>query len=188
MRTVTYSMGVSLDGYIVGPDDGFDFTMPDEEVFRSAIDELRGVGVHLLGRRLYETMLYWEGVDLDPSADEPDREWTALWKRVPKVVFSHSLSAVRGTNTRLASASLADEIARWRADPAEGDIAIGGAALAEEAAALDLIDEYRVRVHPVLVGGGRPFFPPHRRRTGLELIGSRVFGSGVVISRYRVKR
>ncbi|MBG6225424.1 dihydrofolate reductase [Arthrobacter sp. CAN_A2] len=195
MRNVTYSMGVSLDGYIVGPDGGFDFTTPEEEVFRSAIDELRTVGVHLLGRRLYETMLYWETDDPDAStddpdasADEPDREWTALWKRLPKVVFSHSLSAVQGSNTRLASVSLADEIERLRADPAEGDIAIGGATLAEEAAALDLIDEYQVRVHPVLVGGGRPFFPPHHRRTDLELVGSRVFGTGVVISRYRVKR
>ncbi|WP_043442194.1 dihydrofolate reductase family protein [Arthrobacter sp. L77] len=188
MRNVTYSMGVSLDGYIVGPDGGFDFTTPDEEVFRSAIDEVRAVGVHLLGRRLYETMLYWETADQDASADEPDLEWTALWKRLPKVVFSHSLSAVQGSNTRLASGSLADEIERLRADPREGDIAIGGATLAEEAAALNLIDEYQVRVHPVLVGGGRPFFPPHHRRTDLELVGSRVFRSGVVISRYRVKR
>ncbi|MHA7240402.1 dihydrofolate reductase family protein [Arthrobacter sp. TMS1-12-1] len=188
MRNVTYSMGVSLDGYVIGPDGGFDFTTPDEEVFRSAIDEIRTVGAHLLGRRLYETMLYWETADQDPSADEADREWTALWKQLPKVVFSHSLSEVRGSNTRLASGSLAEEIERLRADPAEGDIAIGGATLAEEAAALGLIDEYQVRVHPVLVGGGHAFFPPHRHRVALELVGSRVFGSGVVVSRYRVKR
>src|SRR5580700_2802744 len=116
MRRVTYSMGVSLDGYIDGPDGGFDWTAPDEEVFRFVTDEIRQVGVHLLGRRLYETM---------------------LWPR---------------------------------AEPAEGDIAIGGAALAAEAAALDLIDEYRARVYPVLVGGGIPFFPQRERRTNLDLV------------------
>ena len=68
MRSVTYSMGVSLDGYIVGPDGGFDWPGFDEEVFRSHIDEIRGVGVHLMGRRLYETMLYWETADQDPIA------------------------------------------------------------------------------------------------------------------------
>ena len=70
MRSVTYSMNVSLDGYIVGPDGGFDWTAPDEEVFRFWIDEIRGVGVHLLGRRLYETMLYWQTADQDPSLDD----------------------------------------------------------------------------------------------------------------------
>ncbi|MFD5494430.1 dihydrofolate reductase family protein, partial [Streptomyces sp. NPDC127091] len=142
MRNVTYSMGVSLDGYIVGPDGGFDWTEPDEEVFRFWIDEIREVGVHLLGRRLYETMLYWETADQDPSLDDSQLEWTALWKPLPKVVFSTTLSEVRG-HARLASGGLAEEIERWRAEPGEGDIAIGGAALAAEAAASGLIDEYR---------------------------------------------
>ncbi|MEW5562948.1 hypothetical protein AB1287_22420, partial [Enterobacter asburiae] len=73
MRSVTYAMSVSLDGYIVGPDGGFDWTEPDEEVFRFWIDEIRDVGVHLLGRRLYETMLYWETADQDPSLDDSMR-------------------------------------------------------------------------------------------------------------------
>ncbi|MGH3247271.1 MAG: dihydrofolate reductase family protein, partial [Trebonia sp.] len=88
MRSVTYSMGVSLDGYIVGPDGGFDWTAPDEEVFSFVTDEIRQVGVHLLGRRLYESMLYWETADQDPSLDDSMREWAAIWKRLPKVVFS----------------------------------------------------------------------------------------------------
>ena len=102
MRSVTYSMGVSLDGYIVGPDGGFDWTAPNEEVFRFWIDEIREVGVHLLGRRLYETMLYWETADQDRSLDDAELEWAALWKPLPKVVFSTTLSAVQG-NARLAS-------------------------------------------------------------------------------------
>ncbi|MEU8700951.1 dihydrofolate reductase family protein [Streptomyces sp. NPDC048680] len=187
MRSVTYSMGVSLDGYIVGPDGDFEWTAPDEEIFRFVTDEIREVGVHLLGRRLYETMLYWETADQDPALDDSMREWAAIWNPLPKVVFSTTLSTVQG-NARLASGGLADEIERLRAEPDAGDIAIGGAALAAEAAALGLIDEYRARVYPVLVGGGIPFFPQHERRVDLELVETRTIGSGVVHLRYRVAR
>lgn len=187
MRSVTYSMGVSLDGYIVGPDGGFDWTDPDAEVFRFWIDDIRDIGVHLLGRRLYETMLYWETADQDPSLDDAMREWTALWKPLPKVVFSTTLSEVQG-NARLVSGGLAEEIERLRAEPGEGEIAIGGATLAAEAAELGLIDEYRAMVNPVLVGGGIPFFPQHERRVDLELVETRTFSSGVVYLRHRVAR
>src|SRR3954453_11276135 len=158
MRRVTYSMSVSLDGYIVGPDGDFGWTAPDEDVFRFWIDEIREVDVHLLGRRLYETMLYWENADQDPSLDDSMLEWAALWKPLPKVVFSTTLSAVRG-NARLASGGVAEEIERLRAEPEDGNIAIGGATLAAEAAALGLIDEYRARVPPGLVVWGFAFFP-----------------------------
>ncbi|WP_123026696.1 dihydrofolate reductase family protein [Mycolicibacterium stellerae] len=188
MRSVTYSLSVSLDGYIVGPDGDFDWGAPDEEVFRFATDEVRGVDVHLLGRRLYETMLYWETAESDPSLDDLEREFAVIWKALPKVVFSTTLSAVQGTNTRLASGGLADEIERLRAEPGEGDIAIGGATLAAEAAALDLIDEYRARVCPVLLGGGIPYFPQHERRVDLELVDTRIFSSKIVYHRYRVAR
>jgi dihydrofolate reductase len=187
MRSVTYSMGVSLDGYIVGPDGEFTWTVPDEEVFRFVTDEIRKVGVQLLGRRLYETMLYWETADSNPSLDDSELEWAALWNPLPKVVFSTTLPAVQG-HARLAAGGLAQEIERLRAEPAEGDIAIGGAALAAEAAALDLIDEYRPRVYPVLVGGGIPFFPQREHRVDLELVETRTFNSGVVYLRYRVAR
>jgi dihydrofolate reductase len=187
MRSVTYSMSASLDGYIVGPDGGFDWTVPDPEVFRFWIDEIREVGVHLLGRRLYETMLYWENADQNQAFDDAELEWSALWNPLPKVVFSTTLSEVEGT-ARLASGGLAEEIERLRAEPREGDIAIGGATLAAEAAGLDLIDEYRVVVYPVLVGGGIPFFPQRERRVDLELVETRTFSSSVVYLRYRVAR
>jgi dihydrofolate reductase len=187
MRPVTYSMGTSLDGYIVGPDGRFDWTAPDEEVFRFWIDEIRGVGSHLMGRRLYETMLYWETADQEQSLDAAELEWAALWKPLPKVVFSTTLSAVKG-NARLATGDLAREIGRLRAEPGEGEIAIGGATLAAQAAALDLIDEYRAMVYPVLVGGGVPYFPRDERRADLELLETRTFRSSVVYLRYRVAR
>lgn len=187
MRRVTYSMGVSLDGYIVGPDGEFGWSAPDEEVFRFATEEVRQASVHLLGRRLYETMVYWETAEQDPALTDLEREFTALWLALPKVVFSRTLSAVEGSNG-LATGDLAAEVERWRAEPGAGDIAIGGATLAAEAAELDLIDEYRLRVHPVLVGGGTPFFPRAQRRADLELVGSHTFGCGVMSLRYRVSR
>lgn len=186
MRKVTYSMGVSLDGYIVGPS-GFDWARPDDEVFRFCIDEIREVAVHLMGRRLYETMLYWETAEQEPSIDEAELEWTALWKPLPKVVFSTTLSAVEG-NARLATGSLAEEIERLRAEPGDGAIAIGGATLAAQASDLGLIDEYRMRVHPVLVGGGIPFFARGEQRRDLELVETRTFASKVVFQHYRVAR
>ena len=187
MRSVIYSMGVSLDGYIVGPDGDIIAPAPDEEVWRWVTDEIREVGVHLMGRRLYETMLYWETADQDPSLDDSEILWTALWKPLPKVVFSTTLSAVQGA-ARLASGGLAQEIERLRAEPGEGNIAIGGATLAAAAAALDLIDEYRLRVYPVLVGGGTPYFPQRERRVDLVLVETRTFSSSVVYFRYRVAR
>ncbi|MFD2399071.1 dihydrofolate reductase family protein [Prauserella oleivorans] len=116
MRSVTYSMNVSLDGYIVGPDGSFDWTVPSEEVFRSWIDEVRQVGVHLMGRRLYETMVYWETAEHDQSLDDSKLEFAAIWKALPKVVFSTTLSEVQG-KTRLAAGGLAEEIERLRAEP-----------------------------------------------------------------------
>jgi dihydrofolate reductase len=183
--SVTYSMGVSLDGYIVGPDGGFDWTEPDPELFRFVTGQTRELAAYVMGRRLYETMLYWETADEDPSLDADGAAWAAVWKPLPKVVFSTTLSTLEG-NARLATGSLAEEIARLRAGPADGDIAIGGAALAGEAARLGLIDEYRPRVHPVLLGGGIPFYPQSERRVDLRLVESRTFGSQTVYSRYRV--
>jgi dihydrofolate reductase len=180
-------MNISADGYISGPDGSFNWSEPDPEVFRFWIDEIREVGVHLLGRRLYETMLYWETADQDRMLDDDELEWAALWNPLPKVVFSNTLSTVQGS-ARLASGGLAEEIEGLRAEPGEGDIAIGGATLAAEAAASDLIDEYRTIVYPVLVGGGVPYFPQRERRVDLELVETRTFSSGVIYLRYRVVR
>jgi dihydrofolate reductase len=130
---------------------------------------------------------YWETAEQNPSLDFSTRDFAALWKALPKVVFSTTVSAVQG-NARLASSDLAEEIERLRTEPAEGDIAIGGATLAAEAAGLGLIDEYRARVYPVLLGGGTPFFPQRERQVDLELIETRTFNSRVVYLRCRVAR
>ncbi|MCC2334964.1 dihydrofolate reductase family protein [Cellulomonas wangsupingiae] len=187
MRSVTYSMSVSLDGYVAGPDGRSDWAVPDDEMLAFSTEQLRDVGVLLLGRRLYEAMLYWETADEDPSLDDARRRWGALWRAVPKVVFSTTLTAVQG-NARLASRGLVREVERWEAEPGDGDIAIGGATLAAEAAAYGLIDEYRTRVCPVLVGGGLSSYPQHERHVDLELVETRTFASGIVYLRHRVLR
>ncbi len=187
MRKVTYSMGVTLDGYITGPDGGIDWSSPSDELFRRSIDDIRTVDVHLLGRHLYETMLYWQDPEQEVGFGEAEQEWAALWTALPKVVFSTTLTTV-AEGHRLATDGLAAEIERLRAEPGDGAIAIGGATLAAEAARLDLIDEYEVRVHPVLVGGGRRFFAPDERRVDLELVETHTFPRGVVLLRHRVVR
>ena len=139
--------------------------MVDKKVFRFWIDEIREVGVHLWDDGCTRRCCTGETADQDGSLDDAELEWAALWKPLPKVVFSTTLSGVQG-NARLASGGLADEIERLRAEPGEGDIAIGGATLAAEAAVLGLIDEYRVMVYSVLVGGGISYFPQGRAPGG----------------------
>ncbi|MGN8025975.1 dihydrofolate reductase family protein [Microbacterium sp. 22242] len=185
MRRVTYSLALSLDGYAVDPHGSIDWGDPGEETFRVAAGEVDGVGVHLLGRRLYETMRYWEAAEEDPRLSEPQRSFAAAWNALPKVVFSRTLTEV-SAGARLATGTLSEEIERLRAQSEAGDIAIGGATLAAQAATADLIDEYRMRICPVLVGGGLPFFPELARRTDLELIENRTLDDRVVYLRYRV--
>lgn len=187
MRQVTYEMSMSLDGYVVGPDGSFDWGAPDDEVFSFFMDQLGRVGVHLLGRHLHEAMTYWETVDRE-TLEAPQREWADQWNALPKVVFSRTLDEVHTSATRLATDDLRTEIERLKADPGTGDIAIGGATLAAEVAALDLIDEYQIRICPVLVGGGQPYFAHDERHVDLELVETRPFTSGDVFLRYRVRR
>lgn len=188
MRRVTYSLSASIDGYITGPDGGFDWSYPQREVFLLATEEVRGLGAHLLGRRLYETMLYWHDPAVQDTFDDDEREFARLWNALPKIVFSRTLTDVEGDNTRLATGTVAEEVARLRAEPGDGDIGIGGAMLAAEAARSDLIDEYRVRGYPVLVGSGTPFFPRHARQVDLEMLEARPVAGGVVYVRYGVVR
>jgi dihydrofolate reductase len=177
MRKLIYSMTMSLDGYIAGPGGNIDWSAPDEELHRFHNDQVRELGVHLLGRRLYETMVYWETADQDPSASEVTVDFARIWQALPKVVFSKTLDRVEG-NTRLASAGVVEEVARLKEEPG-GDLAVGGAGLASELIERDLIDDYHVFIAPILLGGGTPYFPAMERRIKLELLERRTF-SGLV--------
>lgn len=187
MRKLIYSMGVSLDGYIAGPDGTFGWSAPDEELHRFHNAQAAGVGIELYGRRLYETMRPWQAWGDEPSVPEVEREFARIWQATPKVVFSTTLDAVEG-NARLARDDPAEEIARLKAQDGK-DIAVGGAGLAATFIRLDEVDEYRPLVFPVVVGGGTPFFPALEAPRELELVETRTFASRVVYLRYaRVRR
>src|ERR687891_1815197 len=124
MRNVIYSMSVSLDGFIAGPDGEIDWGAPDEELHRFHNERVRELGAHLLGRRLYEEMLYWETAEEDPSAADYSLEFARIWKALPRIVFSNTLKRVEG-NARLAGDNVAEEVARLKEQPGQ-DVAVGG--------------------------------------------------------------
>lgn len=182
-RKLIHSTGVSLDGFIAGPDGEIDWAAPDEELHRFHNEQTRELGVHLCGRGLYETMVYWETADQDSSASEVTLEFARIWQALPKIVFSTTLQRVEGKNTRLAQGDLVEEVAGLMRQPG-GDVAVGGAGLASELIERNLIDEYRLFVSPVVLGGGTPYFPALQRRIDLELLETRTFGGGVLYLRY----
>jgi dihydrofolate reductase len=183
MRKLIYSMGVSLDGFIAGPQGDIDWSAPDEQLHRFHNEQVREIGVHLCGRRLYETMVYWETAEENPSASDYELEFARIWKGLPKIVFSKTLQRVEG-DARLVRDGLADEVAKLKEQPGK-DLAVGGAGLASSCIELGLIDEYRLFVSPVVLGGGTPYFPALEERIHLELVETRTFGSPVVYVRYR---
>jgi dihydrofolate reductase len=183
MRKLIYSMGVSLDGFIAGPHGEIDWSAPDEELHRFHNEQTRELGVELCGRRLYEEMVYWETADQNPSASEYELEFARIWQSLPKVVFSTTLEQVEG-NARLAGEGVGEEVAKLKQAPGK-DLAVGGAGLASACIELGLVDEYRLFVSPVVLGGGTPYFPSLERRIDLELVETRTFGSRVVYLRYR---
>jgi dihydrofolate reductase len=182
MPALIYSMSVSLDGYIAGPDGAIDWAAPDEELLRFHNEQTRELTGHLCGRGLYEDMLGWETAE-QTRTDPAELEFARIWTAIPKVVFSASLTTVEG-NARLARRDVAVEAAELKSRPGAGIVSVGGARLAASLAEKDLIDEYRVFVSPVVLGGGTPYFPPLPQRLNLELIETRIF-SQVVYLRYR---
>ena len=182
MPKLIYSMNPSLDGFIEGPDGSFDWSAPDEELHRFHNERVRALGGHLLGRRLYETMVYWETAHDDPEATDYMREFADIWQALPKVVFSKTLTEVVG-NTRLARGDIAQEAAELMERSGQ-DIAIGGAELAGAAIRSGLVDEFHLFFNPVLAGGGKPLFPALDRTMPLKLEETRTFGNRVVYLRY----
>ena len=184
MGSVIYSMGVSLDGFIAGPDGAIDWAAPDEELMQFHNDQTRELGAHLCGRGLYEDMLPWETAT-ETRSDPRELEFARIWKALPKVVFSSTLETVQG-NARLATGGVAEELATLKEQSGKDlSVGVGGAGLASTLVELDLIDEYRLFVSPVVLGGGTPYFPARAERIDLELIETRTFGSRVVYIRYR---
>jgi dihydrofolate reductase len=187
MASVIYSMQVSLDGFINGPGGDIDWSAPDEELHRFHNEQTREAGAVLCGRRLYEAMTYWDTAEAEsPSASPYEVEFARIWRQTPKVVVSRTLESL-GPNARLVRDGVADELARLKEESA-GPVVAGGAGLASALMELDLIDEFRRFIYPIVLGGGTPYFPALENRINLELVETRTFGSGVVCLRHRRPR
>lgn len=184
MRKIVLMSSVSLDGFIEGPDREIDWHVVDDELHRHFNELLRSMGGFLEGRVTYQLMAdYWPTADADPSAPEPVVEFAGIWREMPKTVFSRTLERADDRNTTIKREVDAEEIRALKEQPG-GDLCLGGADLAATFMRLDLVDEYRVYVHPVLIGRGKPLFPDSAVRTGLRLAETREFGNGVVLLRY----
>jgi len=182
MSKLIYITNASLDGYIEDRSGDFDWVNSDR-VFDAITDLLRPIGTHLLGRRLYETMAFWDGpVDGYPPEH---REFARIWQQAETIVFSRTLTGVPARIARVEREFDAEAIRALKRD-AKQDIMIGGAELAGIALESSLVDECHLFLHPVIVGGGKPAFRAAGRRD-LDLLETRRFDSGVIHVRYRVR-
>jgi dihydrofolate reductase len=186
MAKLIYSAIASLDGYVEDASGKFEWAAPDEEVHAFANELERPIGTHLYGRRMYETMVFWETVDPDGDWPVVAREYAAIWQGAEKVVYSRTLETVSSARTRIERELDRDAIGRMK-QSSGSDISIGGAELAGQAIVAGLVDELQLLLVPVLVGGGKRALPDdcHAR---LELLDERRFRSGVVFLRYRTRR
>ena len=187
MRKLSYGMNVTLDGYIAAPHDDIGWSVPSDELFRWWLDQERANSMSLYGRKLWETMSsFWPTGDQQPDASPAEVEFARNWRDTPKVVFSSTIDEV-DWNTRLVTGDAVTEITRLKADDG-GPMEIGGATLAKAAMRAGLIDEYLLATHPVIVGGGTPFFTAVDSWLNLKLVETRTFPSGVVMTRYETQR
>jgi dihydrofolate reductase len=181
---LVYSAIASLDGYVEGEDGKFDWAVPDEELHSFVNEHERPMGTYLYGRRMYETMRFWEEGGDEPGQPAAMREYAEIWRAADKVVYSRTLTEVSTARTRVERELDAEAVRAMKA-VAERDIGIGGAGLAARAFAEGLVDEVNLFLHPISIGGGKPALP-RGLRLNLELLGHRRFESGAVHLRYRV--
>jgi dihydrofolate reductase len=183
MGRLIYLMNVSLDGYIETPDRSLDWTAVDEELLTWFNDQASGTDAFLYGRRLYEVMAaYWPTAESDPAATDAMLGFARIWNAKPRIVFSSTLAAV-DPGSRLVRGDAVAELMRLRAE-FDGELSVGGPALASAFIRHGLVDEYRVVVHPVILGAGTPFFPKLETPIRLRLTETRRFESGAVYLGY----
>jgi dihydrofolate reductase len=189
MAQLIYSAIGSLDGYVEDADGSFAWAAPDEEVLAFVNDEERPIGTYLYGRRMYETMVFWEGAAADPDLSDLsglsdlERDYASIWQAADKIVFSRTPRAGSGARTRWEPEFTRELVTSLKA-ASQRDLSVGGADLAAEALRTGTVDEVRLLLHPVTVGGGKPILPGGVR---LRLLGERRFGGGVVYLRYAVE-
>ncbi len=182
MARIVYAMNVSLDGYVNTPEGSLDWGLIDDELHSWFNERTAESDLLVYGRRLYETMTYWSTAESDPEATEVMLDFARIWNSKPKVVFSTTLDGVP-TGWRLVRGDVVGELTRLKAE-VDGQIEIGGPTLASEVIRAGLVDEFRVIVHPVLLGAGTPFFPELDAPLTVRQVEPPTFASGVVALRY----
>ncbi len=183
MGRLIYSTITSLDGYVEDADGNFDWARPDDELFAFINDLERPIGTYLYGRRMYETMVFWETAAAAPGQAAVVRDFAEIWRGAQKVVYSRRLGRTSSAKTRLERAFEPSAVRRMK-EEMNSDITIGGAELAGEAIRAGLLDECQVFLVPVLVRAGKRAFSGGVNRR-LQLLDQRRFGNGVVYLRYR---
>ena len=183
MAKLIYSAICSLDGYVADAEGDFSWARPDDELHSFINDLERPIGTYLYGRRMYETMVFWETAEISPGQCDPASDYADIWRAADKVVFSRTLDRVTSAKTRIEREFDVEAIQRLKA-AAERDIGIGGPELAGEAIKAGLVDDYHLFVNPIVVGGGNPSLPSDAR-VELELVDQRRFDSGVIHLHYR---
>lgn len=187
MGRLIYTFNVSLDGFVETPDRRLDWALVDDELHGWFNDHARSLDASLYGRRLYEVMAaYWPTAAEDPAATGPMLEFARIWGATTRFVFSHTLRSV-SWNSRLVSGDVGERLAEIRSE-FPGDLEVGGPTLASAFIERGLVDEYRLLVHPVILGSGRRLFPALERELDLRLVETRTFASGVVYLGYRPRR
>jgi dihydrofolate reductase len=183
MRKIVLFLSVSLDGYFEGPDHDLSWQIVDAELHQHFNDVLRTMGGFIDGRVTHELMAgYWPTADADPNSSPQEAEFAGIWRNMPKLVFSRTREFTEW-NTRTVHEFDADEVRALKAQPG-GDLVVGGANLAATFLEHDIIDEFRLYLHPVVIGRGNPLFPASDIRKRLRLLDSRQFGSGVILMHY----
>ncbi|MGI0148791.1 MAG: dihydrofolate reductase family protein [Thermoplasmata archaeon] len=186
MARLIYSMLASLDGYTSDERGEFGWAAPDEEV-HAYINKLgASVGTYLFGRKMYETMVFWETAHEIPGLGKVELDWARDWQATTKIVYSRTLVEPRSARTRIERHFDPEAIRRLK-EKADHDIAVAGPELAAQAIRAGLVDEFHLIACPIIVGGGTRFFPPGVR-LDLQLIESRRFECGVVVLRYTSRR
>src|SRR5437879_6897601 len=184
VRKIIFMMSVSVDGFFEGPNHELDWQTVDDELHRHFNEQLGAMGAFLDGRVTYELMAgFWPTADKDPSSTPPMPEFSRIWRDMPKIVYSRTLERA-DWNTTVVRDVVPEEVMQLKAQPG-GDLVLGGADLAASFLEHDLIDEYRIYVHPVIIGRGKPMFRPSDAKIDLRLAEARTFGNGGVLLRYQ---
>jgi dihydrofolate reductase len=187
MRKLSYAMNLSLDGYVAAPGDDLGWSVPSDEVFQWWSDRVGATDLALYGRRVWDGMSsHWPTADQSPDATPAHIEYARRWRDMPKVVFSSTISSV-DFNARLVTGDAVTEITRLKTEDG-GPMDIVGATLAAAAMRAGLIDEYLLVTHPVLVGSGKPFFTALDNWVNLNLVDTRTFPGGLLLTRYETRR